>query len=93
MKRMKPEDVPDDLMNGGREALLRWRLGTKSPTYIPTFEEQVRVVLATVIPEIEKRMRAQLADEIEAERLRDDDGSSWGGGMARAAQIARGEAD
>jgi hypothetical protein len=39
--------------------------------------------------EIERQIREQVATEIDQEREAEDDGSSWGGGMAYAAEVAR----
>lgn len=38
-----------------------------------------------------QRIREQVAQEIDRVADEEDDGSSWGGGMLRAVQIARGE--
>lgn len=51
----------------------------------------VTVVLTVVLAEHEKQVREQVAKEIEQVQAADDDGSSWGGGMLRAVEIARGD--
>lgn len=58
---MRPEDVPAELVDPGRNAMIR-HLRASGPG-IPTFEEKVRVVLAAVLPEHEKQVRQKVAEE------------------------------
>lgn len=62
---MKPEDVPVELMNLGRNAMVQL-VATAPAPHIATYEERVRAVLAAVLPAHERQVREQVADEIEA---------------------------
>lgn len=60
----RPEDVPDDLMKRGRDALLRF-VQTLAPLHLATYEERVRVVLAAVLPAHERQVGFKLASDAE----------------------------
>lgn len=64
---MKPEDVPADLYDLALDALP----GEPDEVISATTQEEVRAALAAVIPEIEKRVREQVAAESAV--LRPDD--------------------
>lgn len=81
---MKPEDVPETLMETLRETEL------PAPRLFDDGEAWARWILAAVLPEHEKQVRERVAQEIDRVADEEDDGSSWGGGMLRAVQIARG---
>lgn len=82
---MNPEDVPDQMIVTARDA------ANRAPQKRDGKPTRMRHALAAVWPEIEKRVREQVAAEIEAHATEHDDGSAWGHGMDRAAEIARGE--
>jgi acyl-CoA reductase-like NAD-dependent aldehyde dehydrogenase len=88
---MKPEDVPADLYDLALDALP----GEPDEVISATTQEEVRAALAAVIPEIEKRVREQVAAEIRetARSLREDGQISQDGwrGYTAAAYIAGGE--
>lgn len=73
---MNPQDVPDQLMTQGREALVH-HLRTLPKNRIPTFEERVRIVLAAVLPEAESRTLNAAADKLES--LPETDGAALKG--------------
>lgn len=56
---MRPEDVPDGLVEPGRNALVRFLRDWDART-LPTFEEQVRVVLAAALPAHERAVRVSM---------------------------------
>ena len=58
MSDMNPEDVPEELMLIGRDALVRY-LGKLPRTHIGTFEERTRVVLAATLPRYKKMLKEQ----------------------------------
>jgi hypothetical protein len=83
---MEPEDVNNELAELGTRAVDRH----PSTSFLAPCESLARAVLAAVLPEHEKKVREQVAREIEKVENEEGDGSSWDGGMGRAASIARG---
>lgn len=93
-------DVSDELLDLAWRAELARRVPGASAELIEEYcdveehpsvkgqREELRPILAAVIPEIERRVRERLADQIAEESLT----SAWDpGGMHRAAQIVRWE--
>lgn len=81
---MNPEDVPDQMVVTARDA------ANQAPQKRDGKPTRMRHALAAVWPEIEKRVREQVAAEIEAERSGGTE--HWHIAMDHAARIARGEA-
>lgn len=86
---MTPHDVSDELAELGRRAMVTYVLATESTSH-PTYIDKSRAVLAAVLPEYEKLIREQIAQELIA-----IDGFEWALAGQRAgldaAKIARGE--
>jgi hypothetical protein len=80
---LKPEDVPAELVGMACKAAYGGVWAFSDERYVITR------ALAAVLAEHERMIREQVAKEIDREREADDDGSSWGGGMLRAAEVAR----
>lgn len=96
---MKPEDVPAEYVNPAVEVFedqAHEHCGESDDgcpgNTRPYHEALVREALAEILPQYEQMVRERVAEEIEQELKADGDGSSWDGGMYRAADIARGEA-
>lgn len=83
---MKPEDVPDDLADDAVDA---WHEAPRNEHGLVILDDHMRYVLAAVLPAHERRVREQVAAEIEAERSGGTE--HWGIAMDHAARIARGE--
>lgn len=91
---MNPEDVPDEISDVARRAFSGRKPAADGTLMLPADRNPWRALddaLTAVIPAIRAAERRTVADEIEAELDRDDDGSSWFGGMSRAIEITRGE--
>ena len=82
---MKPGEVPAGLVT------LACEQAYGTPRDGSDDRRLIARALAAVLPEHEKQVREKVADEIKRHADEWDDGSSWGGGMLRAEQIARGE--
>lgn len=77
---MKPEDVPDQMIVTARDA------ANRAPQKRDGKPTRMRHALAAVWPEIEKRVREQVAAEIEANPM-----NECSGAVMECARIARGE--
>lgn len=84
---MKPEDVPDDLADNAVDA---WHEAPRDEHgNRPLLDDLMRHILTAVLPTHTRRVREQVAADIDAERAGGTE--HWAAAMDHAARIARGE--
>lgn len=85
---MKPEEVPDELLDlASKATYAAWDKLTQTQKIEDPQRAVIRLLLTDVLPAHEAMIRTKISEQIEQELLT----SAWDpGGMARAARIARG---